>query len=479
MARKSIKYIDLFAGCGGLSVGLERAGFELAMAIEKSDMACETFYHNLIKPLESKQEWKKYCALPLSEQAKNRLVVNTLRAVLDDKGVMNEIKEKNVDVIVGGPPCQGFSLAGRRNPKDARNQLPWQFIEFVEKIQPKMVLMENVVGMSRDFTKHNVESPFSQLCLQLQKTGIGYEVQPVQLNAMHYGIPQHRPRVMLLGLRKDIAKKMNLYFSNRVYKSEYDNEKLRVNFERRPEIVPEAKYFGERLLRVRDACWDIGDRGYGVKLTDIKYSEKAANYARILREGFGNENEKIKQKINSKKLSNQILRKHNDLVIERFRLYQYLKANDFSPKLLNFFTAGADTSEKEFQLNELKKKIKFPAKSPDGKLLAENLEGMRALMERLATKKHSQRPIDLGRPAPTMVTIADDFVHPVKPRVLTVREMARIQSFPDAFEFRGKETTGGQKRKVEVPQYTQVGNAVPPLLAYEVGKNFMKILRGA
>jgi leucyl-tRNA synthetase len=79
--------------------------------------------------------------------------------------------------------------------------------------------------------------------------------------------------------------------------------------------------------------------------------------------------------------------------------------------------------------------------------------------------------------APTMITLPDDFVHPIKPRILTVREMARIQSFPDAFEFKGKETTGGEKRRIEVPQYTQVGNAVAPLLAYELGKIFIKILK--
>lgn len=84
-----------------------------------------------------------------------------------------------------------------------------------------------------------------------------------------------------------------------------------------------------------------------------------------------------------------------------------------------------------------------------------------ALLIKLSTKKHSQRPLKPDSPSPTIVTIPDDYVHPYLPRTLTVREMATLQSFPQDFEFRSKETTGGTKRKEEVPQYTQVGNAVP------------------
>jgi DNA (cytosine-5)-methyltransferase 1 len=95
---------------------------------------------------------------------------------------------------------------------------------------------------------------------------------------------------------------------------------------------------------------------------------------------------------------------------------------------------------------------------------------------RLGTRKHTQKVVPANRPAPTVVTLPDDYIHPSQPRIMTVRELARIQSFPDWFEFRAKETTGGTRRRVDVPQYSQVGNAVPPLLAQAVGEVVKRLL---
>ena len=109
-------------------------------------------------------------------------------------------------------------------------------------------------------------------------------------------------------------------------------------------------------------------------------------------------------------------------------------------------------------------------------MLAKSARELPALMIALKTKKHSQRPLKWDKPSPTVVSLPEDFVHPVKPRTMTVREMARFQTFPDSFEFRAKETTGSLRRRFEVPQYTQVGNAVPPLLAQAAGKTMFSIL---
>ncbi len=302
--KKKFTYIDLFAGCGGLSIGLEKAGFELELAVEKSEMACETFYHNLIKPLKDKDEWKKYCNLSLKDQVSQKLAVKTLREVLDDKSVINDLKKKEVDLIVGGPPCQGFSMAGRRNPKDARNQLPWQFMEFIELVKPKAVIMENVVGITRNFTKHDTETPFRQLYLQLQKIGSGYEVQPVELNTMHFGIPQHRPRVMLLGIRKDIAKKLKLNFYPEIFKSEYDAGNNRSSFDVRPDIVPKAFTFGEDIITAQMAWIDIDDNGYKFKESNTAYTKVNFSYSKKLRLD--------PQFKTNKELKNQTLRKHSD-----------------------------------------------------------------------------------------------------------------------------------------------------------------------
>lgn len=471
---RKLKYIDLFAGCGGLSIGFEKAGFDLELAIEKSDMACETFFHNFIKRIVSNEEWNKYCELTLKEQAKQKLVVNTIRSVLDDNEIMKDLKNKNIDIVMGGPPCQGFSMAGRRNPKDQRNKLAWQFIEFIEKVEPKAVLMENVVGMNRDFKKQGERAPFMQLAKVLTETGCGYDVQPVQLNTKHFGIPEHRPRLMLLALRKDISKKKALRFFNGIYKSDFDND---VNiFLKRPQIVPKAFTFGQNLLLAKNALWDISDTGYKFSISDQKYRSSLGKYA-LDRRSDNKWMPTFLKRTEGSKLKNQITRNHNERVVERFKLYQLLQNNNINPKLINILSKqnGSHINNRKVLVKELEG-IKFPLKSKEGKIFANNIHALELLIIKLNTRKHSQRPIDLEKPAPTMVTLPDDFVHPVSPRILTVREMARIQSFPDSFEFRGKETTGGNKRKFEVPQYTQVGNAVAPELAFHLAKNIRKIL---
>ena len=160
---KPFKYIDLFAGCGGLSLGLEAAGFELEMAVEKSDMAAETFYHNLINRIPSKKFWDDYAAehSSIEVQAKNKLIVKELRELLDNKKILKSLKSNDIDLIAGGPPCQGFSLAGRRNPDDIRNQLPWQFIELVEHINPKMVLIDPL--FLKSLPKYEIRSGVAEM----------------------------------------------------------------------------------------------------------------------------------------------------------------------------------------------------------------------------------------------------------------------------------------------------------------------------
>lgn len=470
--KSNLTYIDLFAGCGGLSIGFEKAGFKLNLAIEKSSMACETFYHNLIKPIKNKKEWDGYLSLDIESQAKERLVIKEIKDVLDNKKIIDRIKKEGVDVLMGGPPCQGFSMAGRRNPNDIRNQLPWQFIEFVQRVDPKMVIIENVVGITRNFSNHNTESPFWQIYKQLEKTGKGYKVQAVELNTMHFGIPEHRPRVMLLAARKDIAKNKKLKFVDNIFKSSEDQH---LNGRARPDIVPKAKYFGKDILCAEDAIWDLNCFNYKYKISDKKYKTKNGLYAYDRRTDL--EWDLSNNKSTSNTIYNQNERNHSEKIKQRFRVYQILSKHKIKAKLLNL--ASNDNFSKEEKKEKIGlciQDIKAPIKSIDGKILSKDINNFIDLIIDLATKKHSQRPIDPKKPSPTIVTLPDDYIHPYEPRTLTVREMARIQSFPDNFEFRGKETTGGLKRRFETPQYTQVGNAVAPILAYELAKVFRKIL---
>lgn len=456
-----MNYIDLFAGCGGLSLGIESAGFNLLFAVEKSPMAAETFYHNFIKNIDTPKEWNQYLNKSDEEKLNSKLFVGETLALLEKPELLEKIKSKigELDLIVGGPPCQGFSLAGRRNPKDHRNILPWQYLEYVDIFKPKAVLMENVLGMRQNFNKHNEKSPFKQIKQYLEECEPKYIVQELQLNAMHYGVAQHRPRVMLLAIREDIAKNKNLFALEDIWKSEdfYDNKEI-------SPLCPIPTVEKGKYLTVKDAINDFIDG------TKSKYIDELNN-----KSGFRNI---IKNKSNNKTILNQNERKHSDKVTLRFRIYQYLAKNNISTKIFNLSSEYNATNNKVLleEIESLLINCEYPAKSPDNYLLANNYESLVEIILELATKKHSQRPLKLDAPSPTVVSIPDDVIHPIYPRAMTVREQARFQSFPDYFEFRSKETTGGEKRKTEVPQYTQVGNAVPPLMAKVIGEHILKLL---
>ena len=258
-----LKYIDLFSGCGGLSLGLEKAGFELILAVEKSDMAAETFYHNFIERITDIKQWKEFsnAKTPIEEQAKRKLIIKELGEVLECQPLIKKLKKQNTDLVAGGPPCQGFSLAGRRNPDDLRNQLPWQFLKFIDAIQPKSVIIENVSGMSQNFSKHGKSSPFNDLWLALIEAGPGYKVQRLHLNAKHFGAPQNRPRVMLVAIRNDVAAELDLEVTTEIWKSNYDQVE-NSKFTKRPSLAPAGTHFGNDILSVTDAISDLNSTGY-------------------------------------------------------------------------------------------------------------------------------------------------------------------------------------------------------------------------
>jgi DNA (cytosine-5)-methyltransferase 1 len=469
-----LKYVDLFAGCGGLSLGLEQAGFELALAVEKSPMAAETFYHNFIARITSQADYDAFAseATSVEAQAARNLVVKELVAVLGCKPVLSRLRKEGIDLVAGGPPCQGFSLAGRRNPDDVRNKLPWQFLQFVEAVSPKAVIIENVSGMSQDFKKHGQESPFDQLRLALTATGDGYEVQPVLLNAMHFGAPQHRPRVMLLGLRKDVAATLGIKGSEYTWKSDYDQVGSFL-FPNRPRIVPKATHFGDAILSVSDAISDLTHKGYSRK-------HNTSAFAKEMREDTSWMPVRVREAYVPGKPKNHTLRKHAPHIETRFRLYQYLRDEGIHTKVIAIPKQEAiPEAGRRVLVAEALVGARFPARAPDGNVIAEDLVALVETVMSLGTRKHSQRPLCWDAPSPTVVSLPDDYVHPKEPRTLTVREMARLQSFPDSFEFRAKETTGSLRRRFEVPQYTQVGNAVPPKMARAIGLNLRRVLSTA
>lgn len=455
-----MKYVDLFAGCGGLSLGVERAGGELVLAIEKSSMAARTYYHNHVARIPSDVWWERYLKRGLHEQLSGKVVVSELKNVLEDNDAMSRLAAEDLDLVVGGPPCQGFSLAGRRNSDDVRNKLPYEFLDFVSATQPKMVIIENVVGMSHKFTNTS-EAPFEQLKQALRDEE--YLVQGLHLNAMHFGAPQHRPRLMIIGIRSDVAKQIGLHLTTELHVSNF----------RDAQFLPEGVHLFPQSTR---DSWDVrtvADAISDLQSTDgniYEYNNQSYRVELGTLKDWGISNLGEPADI----LTNHDLRRHLDKTKSRFRLYQWIRDSSLSGRVLS----GDDMPERVAA--DLEKKIavtRFPLEAPDGTEIASSSAQLRSELYRLRTKKHSQRALSWNKPARTVVTLPDDYVHPQEARIFTVRELARFQGFPDDFEFQDKETTGAHRRKIEVPQYSQVGNAVSPFMAYSVGLVARRILR--
>lgn len=430
-------FVDLFAGCGGLSLGLRRAGGVEVFAVEKAPGAARTYYRNILKGRD--REFPAHVELSTTDQARIGLVVKPVAEVLD---VIEDLQIGELDLVAGGPPCQGFSLAGRRDRHDARNELVWEFLEFVALTRPKVVIIENVVGMGRKFGTDDESSTFSDVQEALASTGAGYVVNGLNLNAMHYGAPQHRPRLMIIGVRKDLARERR---GGSYWESRFLDD------------ASEIPWFAPRPIRAEDRT-HLGHALDGILSPEPNPSE----YSKILSDAsaWGLEPRPDHP-------LNHELRKHRPTTIYRFQFAQLLAARGLSVRVLGPMSSEASQ-------REMDKVDRLFAASPDDVWVAggsrfSTPDEVKMEIARLRNKKHSQRVLQRGRPSHTVVTIPDDYIHPDTPRTFTVRELARIQGFPDDFEFMGKATTGGTDRRTSVPQYSQVGNAVSPLVGFSLG----------
>lgn len=371
---------------------------------------------------------------------------------------------KPVDVVVGGPPCQGFSMAGRRKADDPRNLLPFAFFEFVKVANPRVVVLENVEGIHRAFAADGgSSSTLDQLAQALSKVGNGYVVQKLHVNARHFGVAQNRPRMMLIGVRVDVADSKGISSSGDVWRSA-DAVGLAAD-EPKLGLVPRVfcRICGDASEPHEHNAWEaIADLSKSV----IRPPEAPDRYRSAL------------SSTRSDPPENHVERKHSTRVVERFALYRVLEARGVPASILAAAsaTSGEPTSSREARVREVLAKLGASSPLSGGEQRRLGAPDLVTAICQHATKKHSQRVISPDRPAPTVLTLPDDFIHPFEDRTLTVREMARLQSFPDSFVFKGKETTGGRKRRSEVPQYSQVGNAVPPLMAQAIGEMVLDLL---
>lgn len=385
-------YIDLFSGCGGLALGLHKAGWKGLFAIEKSADAFSTLKYNLIDK-NSNFEWPEW--LP-----KQNHDINQIIELYEDK--LRELDGK-VELIAGGPPCQGFSMAGRRQEKDDRNKLIDSYIRFVELVKPKVLFFENVKGFTIGFKNGNKRGEAYSVYVVEKLRNLGYDVEGRIINFSEYGVPQKRQRFILVGTKNGKAEDFFISI-----------------------VKNRAEFFKSKKLNdttsLSDAISDLLQTNGLVDSPDSKnfkagiYKEATSSYQKLMREG-----KNLKNKIaDSHRFAN-----HKKETQEKF---QYILQNAQANKNI-----------------------------PD------------SIKEKYNLKKRTVVPLCQDSCAPTLTTLPDDYIHYSEPRILTVREYARIQSFPDSYEFKGKYTTGGDMRKKDVPRYTQIGNAIPPLFAEQAG----------
>jgi DNA (cytosine-5)-methyltransferase 1 len=444
-------------------------------------MAAETYFRNFVD--RSASRWQAHLHSSLAEQVRTGVAVAPTSAVLSSiELVSRHVRQTSgeLDLLAGGPPCQGFSIAGLRNPEDQRNRLPFEFLKFVEALAPKAVLIENVAGIGMSFSRKPGEAPLEQLRDALELMGPGYMAQILEVNARDFGVAQHRPRIMILGLRRDLAARLGARSDEP--KRWSSGQPTIIS----PLLAPSAE-ISARSPSVLEALWDLNGGGYRTQVIDDYVGHEIAAAMRFSTETRAS----TPAEPTYGAPTNHQLRRHGPRVSLRFHLHLALQHAGVPGDVFNVPARFAHDRQGALQhiLSVLEDKdVSVPLVMPDGSAILEPQRGVQvgrthrdiaAIVLELATRKHSQRALDAGRPAPTMLSLPDDFVHPLEPRTLSVREMARIQSFPDSFTFYSKVTTGADRRRVEVPQYTQVGNAVPPLLAAAVGRHVVSLLAKA
>jgi DNA (cytosine-5)-methyltransferase 1 len=400
MINKKNTFLDLFTGCGGLSEGFYKQYFKSLSHVEIDKDSCETIRQRL--------KFYNYSNIDQNVLEKDINDIDTIELI------KSNINNVDVDVIVGGPPCQSFSSLGRAKDKDSMRNDPRNFLfesykRILDLIKPKIFVFENVTGLLS--AKLGNQQTINVILEKLSENyNLINEPSEMVLNSCDYGVPQIRKRVFLIGLRKDINYKIESIYKN-IIKTHY------LPCSKPMDTIGKIKY-----VTVKDAIGDLPSLkpGEGNKL--VNHSVKNWNdYLKKIR----NKNDII--------LLDHIVRTHNYLDRQRFK--EMSKNNWVFQELL----------EKRPDLNHEKKRV----------------------------FNNSYVVQFWDKPSRTIIAHlykdGNQFIHPdhKQERTLTVREAARLQSFPDDFLFSGSRTQ----------QYKQIGNAVPPLMAEAIAKSIKKALK--
>lgn len=359
MVKKAYNVLDLFCGCGGISKGYELAGYNIIGGIDFNEDATKTFQHNF-------KNAAVFCA-DITKITKDEIIDNY----------------KDVDIIVGGPPCQGFSAANRwqKEADDPRNKLFFQYLRFVETLAPKAVMIENVRGLlTRDggYAKDRISELLDNM---------GYNVSMKVIRASDYGVPQDRMRAIIIGIRR-----------------KNNNDRRTFDFEAIPtkEKTTVVDAIGEFY-----ALENLPEES--LILTDKPSSE----YRKFLRRADGK-------------------------IPDHSSVYPAKKVQE----RIHYVPQGGNWQDVPVELWPNNRKNRH---SSAYKRLKEDSQSC---------------TIDTGN-------AHSNYFHPLFDRIPSIRESARLQSFPDEFEFIGPR---GSK-------YKQVGNAVPPLMAMAIAEELKKYIK--
>jgi DNA (cytosine-5)-methyltransferase 1 len=398
--------VDLFAGAGGMTLGFEQAGFDVLASIEIDPIHACTHKYNF--PF-----WTVLCRDITNTTGKQIRELSTIGGLRS-----RSLRERDIDVVFGGPPCQGFSLIGKRNLEDSRNSLVFHFLRLVLELQPKFFVMENVRGIAVGKQKQFLQTVIDEFEKHNYQVRENYQI----LNAAFYGVPQNRHRLFLIGCRQGFSlpnypQPLTQVKSQKSKVTEYKTEQFFSSSSLFP--LPSSL---PTTPTVRDAIGDLPEANNYPELwfqdwTIAEYG-KPSQYASELR---------------------NLIPVTDD--------YSYLR--EYNSRLL---TCSRLTQHTEKTIS------RFIETSPGKKEKISHF--YRLHLDGLCSTLRAGTPGDRGAftsPRP---------IHPITPRCITVREAARLHSYPDWFRFHETKWHG----------FRQIGNSVPPLLAKAVAKEIINSL---
>lgn len=443
----NLSMVDLFAGCGGLSLGMENAGFTPVFVNELNTDAMATYLanrHHVLggKPFAEQQHLRCHDAHELQGARLEQMVSDLENLGLSFKQPSDPSagEGSDLDLLAGGPPCQGYSGIGHRrsysvDKKDIpSNQLYQRMAAIITRLRPRLFLFENVRGLlNAKWTRDGDRRIWPDVLAEFRKIP-GYDVRWSLVYAKDYGVPQNRPRVLLVGARKDIVA------GSSVLRPGADSE--------------DAVACGFLPRGEPSECPDLEEL-----LSDLV-------------------DPAVKKVLLSGDFPAGRFQTTSYPAPPRTRVQEMLRA----PAPAHEHRHSMQLTDHEYSRHAPNIVAKFLH------MLANNGE----IPDYAKTKKFAQKvlPARWGNKGAsiTATSMPDDYVHYSQPRTLTVREWARLQLFPDWYRFEGKRTTGGIRRAGnpregifdrEVPKYTQIGNAVPVGLSERVGKHFRRVLEEA